>query len=210
MSWSKFYSEEITPAYFKRILGWLGPFVERIQKWGGGKRCLEVGFGTGVLSVYLSQQGYGVTGIDIDDELIRKAIDLNKRFNGSAVFIKQDMFKLDDNEYDFAFHQGTMEHFDADEIQKALRQQLKVCRRVIFSVPSKLHAQQDFGDERLFSYREWLDILKEFNIVESFGYHRRVNMLSRVLIPLMVLNKRLFSEISKRYLATQLGFVIEK
>ncbi|MFH1387053.1 MAG: class I SAM-dependent methyltransferase [bacterium] len=211
MSWSEYFKQEIDQARFDRIIGWLTPVMERIQEYGGGKRVLEIGFGTGVLSVYLSSLGYDVTGIDIDDELIKKAVELNGQFKGKAKFIKQDMFCLPgDKLYDFAFHQGTMEHFEVEGIQKALREQLKVCKRVIFSVPSDIYAQQDFGDERLFSYKEWLDILKEFKILDSFGYHRKANVLAKLLAPLMVMNHDLFGELSKRYLATQLGFVIER
>jgi len=211
LSWSEYFKEQVTLPHFIRVINWLSPLIGKIEEWGGGKRCLEVGFGTGVLSIYLSHLGYEVTGIDIDNQLIDKAQVLNEQFAGKARFIKQDMFNLpNDVSYDFAFHQGTMEHYDIEIIQKALHAQLKVSKMVIFSVPSKRYGQQDFGDERLFAYDQWMQILREFNVLDSFGFHRKKNrFMSIIMLPLLILNKKAYAEINKRYFSTQLGFVLE-
>lgn len=48
-----------------------------------------------------------------------------------------------------------MEHFSDDAFAKLLREQLRVCRSVVFSVPSDHYPRQDVGDERLMSPGEW-------------------------------------------------------
>ena len=87
-------------------------------------------------------------------------------------FKKADAFNLpfDDDSFDVCFSQGFLEHFSDDDIRKLLREQLRVSRKVLFSVPSFWYPRQDFGDERLMKKEDWLRILSEFKLEKASYY----------------------------------------
>lgn len=174
MRWGKYYNKIPT---LKEYLGNLlthAEFLEEIIK-ENPKRILEVGIGTGGMSIFLSHLGYEVIGIDNDRNVLKNAKKLNKKLNGNAKFLYCDAFKLDKkfpkNFFDVVFSQGFFEHFGNEEIKELLNKQLKLAKKaVIFSVPSKYYGQKDFGNERLMSVKEWRKILKKFPIKSIFEY----------------------------------------
>jgi hypothetical protein len=52
-----------------------------------------------------------------------------------------------------------MEHFSDEEIAGLLREQLRVSRSVVFSVPSDRYPRQDMGNERLMEPSRWAAIV---------------------------------------------------
>jgi hypothetical protein len=95
--------------------------------------------------------------------------------NGRAKFVYCDVFRLSEkfmkDEFDVVFSQGFFEHFDDNEINTLLKEELEVGKVVIFSVPSNFYPRKDFGDERLLSSGDWRKILKDFhiNFVRYYG-----------------------------------------
>jgi ubiquinone/menaquinone biosynthesis C-methylase UbiE len=92
-----------------------------------------------------------------------------------VTFKKADAFNLpfDDDSFDVCFSQGFFEHFADDDIRKLLWEQLRVSRKVLFSVPSFWYPRQDFGDERLMKKEDWLRILSEFKVEKASYYSGR-------------------------------------
>lgn len=137
------------------------------------EKLLEVGTGTGGMSVFLSHIGYEVTSIDNDDKVLRGARELSNSLNSKVEFVKCDAFELDkefgEEEFDIVFSQGFFEHFDDTEIKRLLNQQLLVGDIVVFSVPSENYPYREIGNERLLSIVEWKKILKDYD-VEGFEY----------------------------------------
>lgn len=60
-----------------------------------GKRVLEVGCGTGSLSIWLAERGCEVVGIDLDAEMVRHAILKAEDVKGCASFRELNMLDLD-------------------------------------------------------------------------------------------------------------------
>jgi hypothetical protein len=52
-----------------------------------------------------------------------------------------------------------MEHFSDEQIGGLVREQLRVSRSVVFSVPSDRYPRQDVGNERLMPPEEWRRIV---------------------------------------------------
>jgi 2-polyprenyl-3-methyl-5-hydroxy-6-metoxy-1,4-benzoquinol methylase len=162
-------------------------YIERIQKYAKGPRLLETGVGTGITSIYLSCLSYDVTGIDNNREIVQTAATRNAALGGRARFEEMDLFNLEfePDSFDLCFHQGVLEHFCEAEIVTALREQLRVARTVVFSVPSHLYPQRDYGDEHLWSVEQWQRVLAGLHVVETFGYNYapalvdRLNQLNR-------------------------------
>ena len=125
------------------------------------------------MSVYLSKEGADTIGIDNDERNIALAGKNNSVLRGNAKFTKADAFHLPypDKSFDVAFSQGLLEHFDCQDIIKLIDEQLRVAKAVAFSVPNKFYNHKDFGDERLFTKKEWESILSKYDILVSDDYH---------------------------------------
>jgi 2-polyprenyl-3-methyl-5-hydroxy-6-metoxy-1,4-benzoquinol methylase len=127
-----------------------------------GAKLLETGFGSGKTAILLSDIGYNVTAIDLDDELVYGEISKTLRKFGVKVK-KMDIIKTDfkDCAFDVVFHQGVLEHFDDGTIVRALRENGRVGDIVIFHVPNNRLIRQPFGDERCLSIRHWKRLIRE-------------------------------------------------
>jgi 2-polyprenyl-3-methyl-5-hydroxy-6-metoxy-1,4-benzoquinol methylase len=194
------------------VTGFLAPFIDVVKKYSGGNKGIEAGCAEGLASIYLTHLGYDITALDINEKLINKGRAANEYLRGKVNFLTGDLFHIDtlSERYDFAFSQGVLEHFEPEQIALLLDKQLKIARRVIFSVPSIRQSQRDFGDENLWSYKEWVQILKNFKIVYSFGFLAKKNKVqSLFLFPLYFAAPKLRAKILKRYFCTQIGFVLE-
>jgi SAM-dependent methyltransferase len=139
------------------------------------QRILEVGTGTGSLSIALSYFNSNVTSLDSSTAVLERAVRNNKRLHGRVRFETGDAFELAsmaDGAFDVVVTQGFFEHFQDDEIEALLREQLRVARRAVFSVPNRAYARQDRGDERLLSQSEWESLLtlRGFHLVSSTEY----------------------------------------
>jgi cyclopropane fatty-acyl-phospholipid synthase-like methyltransferase len=80
-------------------------------------RMLEVGCGIGTCSIWLAENGYQVTGIDVSGTAIRKAKE-NARTKGvSANFHKRNFLKeaVKERPFDFLFDRGCFHSFDSGE-----------------------------------------------------------------------------------------------
>ncbi len=220
MRWEKFYREEISLKRFLELTDLHRPFTDRIINYSWHdkqRRLLEVGVGTGVLSIYLSFQGFNVTAIDNNSDVLERAAQLNARLGGGCKFCEMDMFRLDYTEgsFDTVFHQGVLEHYDEETIKKAISEQLRAGKRVIFSVPSEKYGVHDFGDENLWPFKRWKHLLKSFRVIDAFGYHlvprgRLHRRLDYFLFGMARLVSERFWDKQNIPHARQIGFVLEQ
>jgi len=155
---------------------YLREFLKKILKYWNGGPILEIGTGTGYLSIYLSKNRIDVKAVDNDEDILEKCRFSNNILEGSAEFIYCDAFELSskfkDEEFDVVFHQGLFEHFSDEDITRLLEEQFKIGKYVLFSVPSKYYPQKDFGDERLMDKEAWLQILSSYNkFIIEIEYH---------------------------------------
>lgn len=193
-------------------------YIERIEKYANGMRLLEAGIGTGITSIYLSCLSYDVMGIDNNREVLEDAAARNMALGGRARFQEMNLFSLEfeADSFDLCFHQGVLEHFCEREIVAVLREQLRVARTVVFSVPSNLYPHRDYGDERLWSVEQWQRVLAGLHIVEIFGYNHVPTFMDRLerysRLPYRAIPMRFWP--SKRgdsiLYAREIGFVVTR
>lgn len=176
--WYKFHLKT-DPGYkafinFPMVQGFVSEIVARAQP---GDKLLEMGFGTGYTAIYLAKQGYDINGIDISSKLVVKATAEALRQDAEVMFWEGDMFDMPlamfkdiGRKFKVIYHQGVLEHYSDEEIVKALKLQVPLCEHLIFSVPSNHYPTQDFGDERFLNVDQWKEILKDFEIVNSYYY----------------------------------------
>ncbi len=214
MKWDEYYSADITlPRMVSVASGFLKPFIDVILAWSNGKKGLEAGCAEGLVSIYLSHLGFAITGVDNNVRLLEKAKKANDYFHGNVKFVEADIFHLDEDaeSYDFTFSQGVLEHFSKEQIVEIISKQLKIARRVIFSVPAKPYKIKDFGNENLWSYTEWVKILQPFKIVHRFGFFAKMNKIQALfMFPLYFFAPKFRKFLRVRYFDTQIGFVVEK
>lgn len=75
-------ADEYPFAGYKKVLG----TIYSVIRSGSGKRILDVGFGTGILSKKLYDEGYLIYGVDFS----KKMIDLSKEKMPDATLIQYD------------------------------------------------------------------------------------------------------------------------
>jgi 2-polyprenyl-3-methyl-5-hydroxy-6-metoxy-1,4-benzoquinol methylase len=170
-NWNQYYSTPLTLDGIIRNLYGQKDFLSAIYD-SNAKTLLEVGVGSGAMSIFFSWVGLAVTGIDADAQVVQKVQAESARLNGRAKFEVADTFQLPypDQSFDLIFHQGLLEHFSDEEIHRMLKEQLRVARRVAFSVPNRWYPRRDFGNERLMSRAQWENILHPYRVVKS-GYY---------------------------------------
>lgn len=184
MSWYNFYIdrfEKLSSSYgfFRMGIHHLYLFFN-ILKYKPNK-VLEVGSGTSRMSVLVSLFIKKVVALDKDTKLINKAVNITNRPN--VEFIIGDAFNLPfkDNSFDIVFSQGLLEHFTDNNIDKILKEKLRVSRMVIFSVPNYHYGKRDYGDERLMRKNEWDRILSDYKIIS--GYYGRNWSTFSIIMP---------------------------
>lgn len=178
-SWGEFYKNQVSFNFLVQNASCHLPMFDSILK-EKPKKILEVGTGSGAMSVFLSYLGFKVTSLDNDKKVLSNAKDLAKDFNGKVNFVYGDGFKMDfqDNSFDLAFHQGLLEHFSDEEIYSLLDEQLRVSKAVVLSVPNHRYPTKDFGNERLLSKEQWDKMLSsKYNLVESVEYNPHTKII---------------------------------
>jgi len=152
--WNEYYNEWTVDDYNRHVQAVKG-FCNRVMRFTPDRgRVLEVGTGSGQMSIYLSQHGYECDAIDQDKKVVENAEKLSKLVGGNFIhFFHSDLFKLDLDRYgglyDTVFSQGLLEHFEDIEIKESFRIQKLLADVVAFSVPLDKFGHQSRGDERL-------------------------------------------------------------
>ncbi|WP_458412431.1 class I SAM-dependent DNA methyltransferase [Schinkia sp. CFF1] len=74
---------------------WLQFIMENVGKYGnGGKRLLDLGCGTGTLSIPLAELGFHVTGVDLSEEMLAIAAAKSTEAGVDVSYFQQDMSEL--------------------------------------------------------------------------------------------------------------------
>ncbi|MFH1088622.1 MAG: class I SAM-dependent methyltransferase [Patescibacteria group bacterium] len=170
-TWSEYYAKDMgIDGYIRNLYGQKDFLTAIIDD--KPKRVLEVGAGTGTMSIFLSQLGIEVTTIDNDQIVLTKADEMKRRLAGKNILVEGDAFKLPfpDQSFDIVFHQGLLEHFSNENIQQLLKDHLRVAPVVWLSVPNQFYPHRDVGDERLLSKQVWEGILSPYHIEISRYY----------------------------------------
>jgi len=89
-------------------------------------KALDVGCGTGDNVLWLAQQGFEVTGVDIAPEAIKMAIDKSKKSRQTVTFKVLDFINenIQDKSFDFVFDRGCFHTFNKKKTRKAYAKQV--------------------------------------------------------------------------------------
>lgn len=160
--WENFRVARISPATFlKRNLIHQELIRAALRRAEGS--VLEVGIGSAAQSALLSRLVPRVVSVDNDLRIMSAARPNVQRYGASLHLVVADGFRLPFPEGTFgvALSQGLMEHFSDEQIRGLIREQLRVARSVVFSVPSDNYPRQDVGNERLLPPDSWFSIVSD-------------------------------------------------
>ncbi|MFC1539725.1 class I SAM-dependent methyltransferase [Candidatus Latescibacterota bacterium] len=80
-------------------------------------KALEIGCGTGDNSLWLAQQGFQVTGVDIAEQAIKRAVEKSTKSGVSCNFLVGDFLEdtIEGAPFDFMFDRGCFHSFGSAE-----------------------------------------------------------------------------------------------
>ncbi|MFZ1946609.1 MAG: methyltransferase domain-containing protein [bacterium] len=105
-----------------------------------GKRILEVGSGTGLVSLALARRGAKVTLCDISPAALEFSRTAFARAGSEGETVQGSILDLpfEDGAFDVTWNAGVIEHFEGAEQLRALREMLRVTKpdgRIVVAVP---------------------------------------------------------------------------
>lgn len=181
--------------YIQNNLNKKKTYLKQIEKYAKNKKVIECGCGTAKISTYFQNNGYDVSAVDIDNEIIdlAKYIVKNSTYKDSPKFYNMSIMNMNfkNKEFDVAFSNGVLEHFKNDEIIKILKEECRIAKFVIFGVPSKYFDEKEYmyGDERYLTRAEWKNLIKKANasIIDIKSFHSQ-SLTKRIK------NKKIFKQ----------------
>jgi SAM-dependent methyltransferase len=163
-SWSDNYTKPVDEAYVHanwdhhKVMFELIEGLARRASPTRPPRILEAGMGLGTMTIALSRLNYRVWGIDWDILEVARAQLLSRRLGGFARYFCMsiaDTCLFQPDSFDLVFSQGTLEHFDPQALEEALRAQLRLAPYVVISVPSVDWPGTEIGGERRLTTDDW-------------------------------------------------------
>lgn len=167
MHWKNYYKEWTVEDYERHIKAWKGYAHRIMEQVKMDQPILEIGSGTGQISIYLSKAGYDVMGIDMEPELVKRSSELAKKLKAPVKFMIGDIFDkdFDPGRCSLSFSQGLLEHFDDKKIYEFFERCFGFSDKIAFCVPLDKYGRQNKGDERLMSQQWWRDRAERYKIM---------------------------------------------
>jgi hypothetical protein len=159
--WLDFYGRPLSlKRYLWRILNHVEFLYDAIRS--KPKSIIEIGIGTASHCLSISHFCQLTVGIDDDLQIVKSAVASGKRFGKGVKFIVADAFHLPfkEDSFDLCLSQGFFEHFDDDQVNKLVDEQLRIAPSILLSVPSHNYGRKDYGNERLLTAQQWSRIVR--------------------------------------------------
>lgn len=131
-----------------------------------------------MMSIILYKLGFDVVCTDLNEKVLDIAKQNANSFNAEIDFVKVDMFDISSRfkykEFDIVYSQGVLEHFEDEDIIKAIRAQNDIAKYVLIDVPSYFARNYPnlVGDERLMTFWAWKRIIKKTGLTIRYSYGR--------------------------------------
>jgi 2-polyprenyl-3-methyl-5-hydroxy-6-metoxy-1,4-benzoquinol methylase len=140
--------EKTNPEDSSGYVRWLQALFDFFQQENGaGLRTLDLGCGTGELTVLMELLGFEATGIDLQTEDIRLARLLAQENGLSAdMFVRHEGRSLPfaDHSFDIVMMISVLEHLDDQTLDALLPELARICRGILFvQAPSSASFRDD-------------------------------------------------------------------
>ena len=162
------------------------PYINFLKKYvEPDSKILECGSGPARTAISMAKEGFKVTAIDNNRQMLRLGRKNTRIANVKIEFILGDFFNVKEifkkDEFDCITHQGVLEHFNEEKIKEIISTQIEIARYLLFSVPLKTEFNKKyFKDDiyrNLWDKEKWLRTLSSFNILETKNIKQRTDNL---------------------------------
>ena len=124
------YDDEITATYGVYHRYMVDPFLDRVAEHAGRARALDLGCGTGVISLSLAERGFDVLGIDHSEDMLDVARGklASRQLTGDCTFVVGDVRHVpaEDDTFECVTCQGLLHHLP--EMESCLTELKRVLR----------------------------------------------------------------------------------
>ncbi len=175
-------------------------FIEQEINFDKTKRILDIGCGTGRHAIELAKRGYNVTGIDLSESQLKRAIEKAQKENLTIDFLRADARNLDFNhEFDVVIMmcEAAFPLMETDEMnfkilenaQKALKPKGKLILTTLNALFPLYHSTEKFLNEEGFRSKDHcfdLLTLRETSTVEitdDSGKKKAITCSERYYMP---------------------------
>lgn len=148
-TWSNFYKQRINSSYQDYFEKKYNPLLSFLK---GFKSVREEGIGIGSVSKFLIKEGVNTSGFDLCPEMVK----LCKMNNPTINCWVDNIFRNQNNRVDIVVTHGVLEHFSDVDINKILDRYRWSHQPNIHYVPLEGYKVPSFGDERLLSWKHWV------------------------------------------------------
>ena len=173
VSWETFFEDKVHHNLFIKSLVYKSTLqlLRRIMK--PGEKVLELGCGSGRVSIMLNDMGYETTSLDYAFPLVQQLLGVQRFFGGPSL-VNGDMTALpfQDKAFKVACSFEVMEHFKPDRIIHFLKEQKRVAEYVVVDVPNESYRIKSFGDENFYSDDTWIGFFESAGLRVHEFFHR--------------------------------------
>lgn len=177
-AWAQFYAERNNDEYYQHVTDKYGVFIHEILKtMRSGDRVIEFGCGLSNITrnlITMSKDEWMLfVGLDNEVEMLRMS---QQNLERAGIPHSKVLFYNGDARRgvligDIAHSHGLLEHFPDTDIRAIISHQKGRFRELLHYVPSAKYKIPSFGDERLMTPEQWMDICKPDEIIEfNDGY----------------------------------------
>ena len=130
---------------------------------------IEVGCGSGIMSIIISHYGYRCLGIDVEAGCIALSRRLGKALMSTARFERMDLYEATPKKrFNLAFSSGLFEHLSEEEARRALLCQASFADKIAIVIPSK-YCEDVKNDRAPMEVKLKYDISDLWNLVNASG-----------------------------------------
>lgn len=173
--WSKHYNINKLNAVVESIRN------ENVQVWAkellniceDGSKCLEIGCGTGISSLWLAKNGRKVTAIDYTNESVELVNEAARKLSINLDVIccdAREPLPFEKRSFDYSFQAGLLEHFDLSQQIELLKMWSQYSKRIISMIPNAASLPYRVGKKIMEDNNTWpygLEIPRH-SMIESF------------------------------------------
>ncbi len=163
-AWTDYYQNRINnPLYETKFRQRYFPFLSLVEGTvKPGMNVLESGCGTGLVTKQLNIDA-NISCFDYSPGMLRLSeINLQKKIKRSQFDIRERLGET----YDVIYSHGVLEHFQDDELKQIVENQKQKSKTMIHYVPSYKYGAGSFGDERLMTKEQWMEICDPEKIID--------------------------------------------
>src|SRR5581483_11897881 len=174
-------------------------FIDRVGEVKG-RKLLDVGFGSGGVSVAFAKAGAIVSGVDIEEDLKEIAEKYGQEFNIDFKIYNGSELPFENDYFDYIASSSVLEHVSHPE--KVLKEMFRVLKpkgRILLSLPNKYYPVETHTLAWFVSYmprwmaKKYLKILKrsplEHDNLHFYSYFQIIDMLKKTGYKYRVLYK---------------------